>query len=74
MMLVVFLQMQDLRSQLQEMIPEQQVCYWIPIYKSRKVEKLLWYQIPFTIHNTDNRNPFASRKSVQRSFLIPASR
>jgi hypothetical protein len=49
MMLVVFLQMQDLRSQLQEMIPEQQVCYWIPIYKSCKVEKSLWYLIPFTI-------------------------
>jgi hypothetical protein len=29
MMLVVFLQMQDLKSQLQEMIPEQQVCYSI---------------------------------------------
>jgi hypothetical protein len=29
MMLIVFVQMQDLRSQLQEMIPEQQICYSI---------------------------------------------
>ena len=47
-MLIVFLQMQDLKSQLQELIPEQQVCCSYTICnKSCKVEKFLGYLMPY---------------------------
>jgi hypothetical protein len=50
MMLIVFLQMQDLKSQLQELIPEQQVCYSIEnVCKSCKVEKFLGYLMPYLL-------------------------
>jgi type II secretory pathway component PulK len=52
---VRWLQMQsasdlDLKSQLQELIPEQQVCYSIEnVCKSCKVEKFLGYLMPYLL-------------------------
>jgi hypothetical protein len=42
MMLIVFLQMQDLRSQLQELIPEQQVCYSTDLSVNLVKPKSFW--------------------------------